>query len=259
MIPCYVNAGGQSYLDGIDLTRQEFYQQLPGYKTAPTTSSPGIGTFIQAYQQAVREGARGILSIHVAEAFSNLINIARLAAETITEIPITVIDSGQLSLGEGLLALAAAEASQSGVALAEIASAIRDSVRRTYIFGILDTLKYLRLSGRATRVQASLSLWLDIKPVFKVNQGEIVVEKTRTRRKAIERLFHQVEELGPLERVALIHSHPSAERMAAFEQQARQRLFLKGSLITAEVTPTIGTHVGPAALGLVVVKSNPAH
>jgi DegV family protein with EDD domain len=240
---------------GVELTRHDFYQRLPGYKIPPTTSFPGTDAFIRAYEQAIQDGAIGIVSVHVSANFSNLINMARLAAETVTTVPITVVDSGQLSLGEGLLALAGAEASQKGATQAEIVSQIRDMAQRTYIFGILDTLEYLRRSGRASRLKASLSLWLDIKPVFIVNQGEVTIEKTRTRRKATERLLRQIEEMSPLERVALIHSHPSTERMASFTQQAHQRLHLNGSLITAEVTPTIGTHVGPAALGLVVVKA----
>ena len=188
---------------GVELTRHDFYQRLPGYKIPPTTSSPGIDAFIHAYEQAILDGDSGIVSVHVSANFSNLINMARLAAETVTTVPITLVDSGQLSLGEGLLALAAAEASQKEATQAEIVSQIRDMAQRTYIFGILDTLEYLRRSGRASRLKASLSLWLDIKPVFIVNQGEVTIEKTRTRRKATERLLRQIEEMSPLERVAL--------------------------------------------------------
>ena len=258
VIPCYVNAGGESFLDGIELSRQEFYRRLPGYHTPPTTSSPGLGTFIQAYQQAIRQGATGIISMHVAGKFSNLIDIARIAAEEITAAPVTIMDTGQLSLGEGLQVLAAGEAARKGCSLEAITALIAGMARRTYVFAVLDTLEFLRRSGRASFLQASLGAWLDIKPVMVVHQGEVFMERLRTRRKAVDRMLERIGALGLLERAALIHSHAPEERMESLRQQARERFHLNGNLISAEVTPAIGVHVGPAAFGMAVVKANPA-
>jgi fatty acid-binding protein DegV len=91
--------------------------------------------------------------------------------------------------------------------------------------------------------------------VIKVHQGEVTMERTRTRRKATEYLLRQVEKLGALERVALIHSHAPIELFSTFTQQVCQNFHLNGNLISAEVTPTIGAHVGPAAVGVVVVAA----
>lgn len=256
VIPCYVNAGGHSFLDGIQLSRQEFYRRLPGYPTPPTTSSPGIGTFIEVYQEAVQQGASEIISLHVAGKFSNLIDIARMAAEEISAVPITIIDTGQLSLGEGLQVLAAAEAAREGYSRQAITALIAAMTRRTYIFAVLDTLEFLRRSGRASFLQASLGAWLDIKPVMIVHEGEVSIERLRTRRKAMARMLARIDALGPLERGALVHSHAPEERMAILIQHAHEHLHLNGSLISAEVTPAIGTHIGPAAFGMVVVKAS---
>ena len=255
VIPCYVNVDGQSFLDGIELTRPDFYQRLPQYKNPPTTSAPGIGAFKQAYDRAIQEGANGIISIHVAASFSNLLNVASLAAEAIPTIPITVVDSGQLSLGEGLLAVEAARAAQKGKNQEEIIAHIQNTVPRTYLYGILDTLDYLHRSGRLSWMEASLGTWLDIKPVFMVNRGHVSLNRTRTYRKATEHLFRQVVALGPLEQVALIHSHPPLERMALFDRQVHQHLRVNGSLITTDINPAVVSHVGPAALGVVAIQA----
>lgn len=256
VIPCYVNAGGQSFLDGVELSRQEFYQRLPAYQTPPTTSSPGIGAFIQVYQEAVRQGASEIISLHVAGKFSNLIDIARIAAEEISAVPVTIVDTGQLSLGEGLQVLAAAEAARVGCSRQAITALIASMTQRTYIFAVLDTLEFLRRSGRASFLQASLGAWLDIKPVMSVHCGEISIERMRTRRKAVARMLARIDALGPVERGALVHSHAPDDHMAVLSHHAREQLHLSGSLLSAEVTPAIGTHIGPAAVGMVVVQAN---
>lgn len=256
VIPCYVNVDGQSYLDGVELTRQDFYSRLPHCKNPPTTSAPGIGAFKQAYEAAIQEGASGIISIHVAAKFSNMLNVACLAADTITAVPITVLDSGQLSLGEGLLALQAVKAARNGMVQQEIAAQLQAETYRTYLYGILDTLDYLQRSGRLSRLESRLGAWLDIKPVFVVNRGQVELARTRTRRSAADHLFRQVAALGPLEQVAIIHSHPPLEWMASFSQQVHQRLQVDDSLITAEINPAIITHVGPAALGLVAIQAS---
>ena len=105
VIPLYINIGDESYLDGIDITRKEFYERLPVMESPPTTSAPGIATFVKIYQTLMDEGATGIVSVHVASNLSNVHNVAKLAAESIKDFPIEVIDGGNLSLGTGLLTM----------------------------------------------------------------------------------------------------------------------------------------------------------
>ena len=124
LIVCSLELWVKSYLDGVELSREEFFQKLPDQNPIPTTSAPGIGTFIESYQQLTKEGATGIISIHISQSLSNIVNIARLATENFTEIPVVVIDSGQLSMGLGLLALAGAKLAASGSNLASVEKTI---------------------------------------------------------------------------------------------------------------------------------------
>ncbi|GEM_PF-5409380 len=100
---------------------QEFYTRLPQYKTPPTTSAPGPGTFSRVYERLAAEGTSEILSIHISSALSNVANVAQLAAQATESIAVKVLDAGQITLGTGLQVLAAAKAIAQGDTIAETA------------------------------------------------------------------------------------------------------------------------------------------
>jgi DegV family protein with EDD domain len=254
VVPCYVNFGSQSFLDGIELSRQEFYERLPLSEVVPTTSAPGVAAFVGTYQRLAAEGASGILSIHISASLSNVVNVARLAAQAVPQVPVRVIDSGQLTLGTGLLALEAARAAEDGLALEDVAALVTRKIARTYSFAALDTLEFLRRSGRVSPLVSSLGTLLSIKPLLRMHAGELRMERVRTRRKAYERLIAHVASLGPLEQLAMVHTHAPQ----AVEELRRQsaHLFPGGGLqLTGEVTPVIGAHVGPGAVGFVCITA----
>jgi DegV family protein with EDD domain len=254
VVPLYINIGADSYLDGVEMSRGEFYEGLPHFKAHPTTSVPSPGQFYQAYERLASEGASEILSIHISVTLSAVVNSARLAAEEFDAVPVIVFDSGQLTLGTGLQVLTAARAAAEGRDLAEIVALLEDQGSRTYTFAALDTLEFLRRSGRLSRFQSSLGSLLQLKPLLKMHSGEMDMERVRTRKGAAGRLVELVHELGPLEELALVHTH-APHRARALGQQARG-LFPPGKMpLSAEVTPVIGAHVGPGAAGFVAVKA----
>ena len=120
VVPVYINVGEESYLEGVDITREEFYGRLPTYSTYPTTAAPSIGTFTQIYEQLAANGASQILSMHLAHDLSATYNVARLAAAEAKTAPVTLFDTKQITLGAGLLILQAAEAAAAGKSLPEI-------------------------------------------------------------------------------------------------------------------------------------------
>ena len=101
VVPLYINFGDRSFLDGVRPSRAEFYARLPSSNPPPTTSAPGTAAFADRYQGLVAEGASGILSIHIGSALSNVYNVAQMAAATITDVPVRVLDGGQITLGTG--------------------------------------------------------------------------------------------------------------------------------------------------------------
>jgi DegV family protein with EDD domain len=236
------------------MSRQEFYEGLPHFKSHPMTSVPGPGAFIETFDRLEAEGATEILSIHVAGSLSAMVNSARLAAEEWDKLPVTVFDSGNLTLGTGLQVLAAAKAASEGRTMDEIVALLEDQAVRTYCFAALDTVEYLRRSGRLTRFQSSLASVLRIKPLLKMNSGEFDMERVRTRKAALGRVIELLGELGPLETLTLVHTH-ALEEAEALGREAGSLVPDDGFSLSAEVTPVIGTHIGPGAVGFVAVKA----
>ena len=254
VIPMYINRGAESYLDGVEMSREDFYEGLAHFEAHPMTSVPGPGTFIETFETLASEGATEILSIHIASSLSAMANSARLAAEQWDRLPVTVFDSGNLTLGTGLQVVAAAQAAAEGQSMGEIVSRLEDLSARTYCFAALDTVEFLRRSGRLTRFQWALASVLQIKPLLKMNHGEYEMERVRTRKAALDRVVELLAGLGPLEELALVHTH-APEEAKALERQAGHLIPRGKAPLSAEVTPVIGTHIGPGAVGFIAVQA----
>lgn len=248
VMPLYINFQERSYLDQIELTRQEFYQMLPEFDPPPTTAAPGSGTFRKAYEDLANHGATEILSIHISSNLSAVLDSAKIAAQETKSIPVTVYDSGQLSLGLGFLVLKAAQEAAEGRSMEEIITSVKDLGQRTYVFAALNTLEFLRRSGRMNNVLAGLGSLLQVKPILKMHRGEAGAERVRTRERAIKRIISLVEELGPLERIELVHTNAPEEARALY-QRARYLFKEEQKPLIVDVTPVIGAHIGPEVVG----------
>jgi DegV family protein with EDD domain len=253
IVPLYINFGDQSYLDSVELSRQEFYERLPDCDPSPTTAVPGTEMFRQAYERLADEGATEVLSIHISVSLSAVVDVARLAAQETDAVPVTVLDSGQLSLGTGFLVLAAAKAAAEGRSMGDIIPMLEEQALRTHVFAALDTLEFLRRSGRMSRVMAGLGSVLRIKPLLRMYDGEPTAERVRTRDRAIKRLIGLLSDLIPLERVALVHTH--APDRAEDLRQRVQHLLPEGEVPSVDITPVIGAHIGPGAAGFACVTA----
>lgn len=255
VVPLYINFGNESYLDGVELSRAEFYERLPDCDPPPTTAISGPHMFIQAYEKLASEGATEILSIHISASLSGTANTVRLAAEE-ASIPVTVLDSGSLSMGTGFLAWTAAQAAAEGRAMDEIVTLLAEQGERTHVFAALDTLEFLRRSGRMNRVMATVGSWLQMKPLLKMHSGVATTEKIRTSEHVTERLISLLSEQTPLEKVALVHTH-ALDRVEELRQKI-QHILPSGELLSMDITPVFGTHLGPGAIGFACVTARTA-
>jgi DegV family protein with EDD domain len=256
VVPAYVNIGDRSYLDGIELTRQEFYERLPSYSQAPTTAAPPPGAFKEAYEALAAEGVTEILSIHVAAALSGMLNVASVGAADVPSVQVTLFDSQQVTMGLGLLAIYAAKLAAAGRSMGEIVASLEERVKRTYILGVLDTLEYLRRSGRVNWAQFGIGTLLRIKPLLHVHMGRVdIPERIRTSKRAMERLLELAATFAPLEDLALLHTHGSDSDIRALRDRT-SFLNPEGLLpLAVELTPALGAHVGPGGLGIAFVTA----
>jgi DegV family protein with EDD domain len=253
VVPLYINVGDRSYLDGLDLSRREFYEELPRYASHPTTAAPSPEMFHQAYRDLAAAGADEVLSIHISISLSAVVDVARVAAREEDSVPVTVFDSRQLSMGMGFLVLSAAKAAAEGRPMSDVIALLEEQISRTRVFAALDTLEFLRRSGRMNSVMAGLGSVLQIKPLLTMYDGNPGAERVRTRRRATARLISLLKDALPLEQVALVHSHAS-DRAESLLSQVRH-LLPEGEVPSVDITPVIGAHIGPGAVGFACVMS----
>ncbi len=251
VVPLHINVGEKTFLDGVNLSRAEFYAQLPTYEPSPKTAAPGPEIFTQAYERLANEGAQAILSIHISETLSATINSARIAAKQFTHIPVTVLDSSQLSLGTGFLVEKAAQMAQIGKTMDEITSALQEIMKHTYVFASLKTLEYLRRSGRMNFAIAKFGEILQVKPLLHMNMGKATAHRTRTQKRATARLLAWLAEYAPYEKLAVLHAGVQEEAEALYEQV---RSFFPQDIVSiVQITPVLGAHLGIGALGFACI------
>ncbi|MBI9049662.1 MAG: DegV family protein [Anaerolineaceae bacterium] len=253
IVPLYINLCGQSFIDIVEISRDEFYQRLPACEQVPTTSAPSPASFRKVYEQLVADGASDIISIHISTSLSRTIDSAREAAAMANHLPITVVDSDQLSLGAGYVVMAAARAAVEGKTKEEILNIISEVSKRTYVFAALETLHYLSKSGRMHVALARIGTILKIKPLLKMNRGKPEAERVRTNEGAVRRLMRLVEDLGPLEKLSLVHTY-AYERIENLYQRAKH-LFPETDDLPdiVSVSPVLGSHLGPGVIGFTAI------
>lgn len=252
VIPTCINIGNKTYLDGIDMSRDQFYENLPNFPATVQTSAPGPDAFIQTYEKLAGEGAEEIISIHPPKRLSNLFNVAQLAAGAIKGVRVTALDLGQVSLGTGLLAVKAAMAARAGERLDAIIKMLLDCASQTHLYAALETMEYLRRSGRVPGILVSIGSLLHIKPVVAVYKGDIALTKNRTIYAATEYIIRQIKSLGALDQVAFIHTH-ARKRVEDLMHSVKEIIPLNPVPLVVEVTPVLGAHVGTGAVGMVAI------
>ncbi|MBK8986955.1 MAG: DegV family protein [Chloroflexi bacterium] len=254
IVPVYINVGEQSFLENVEISREQFYHNLPTYSVYPTTAAPAVGSFTAVYDNLAAAGATDILSIHIASSLSATFNAARLGAEA-AAAPVTVFDSEQITMGSGLQVLAAAQAAAAGHSVADIVTMLRQRVPRTRVFGMIDSLESLRRSGRVNWAQFGLGTLLQIKPVMMIHRGDVsVVARIRTRKKALSHTIEMVQQFGPFERLAIIHVN-APEAAEELRQMAEGVLSSTHPPMIMGITPAIGTHLGLGAVGFACIAT----
>lgn len=253
VLPLNIHIGEKALIDGVDISREEFYHQLPGMSPFPKTAAPSSEMFRQIYERLADEGAKAILSIHISESLSATINVARKAAEEFTRIPVTVLDSSQLSLGTGFLVEKAAQLARAGETIENILLQLKEQMTRTYVFASLKTLEYLRRSGRMHSAVAHIGEFLKIKPLLHMNQGKPTVHRTRTQKKATAQLLAWLDQYAPFERLAVVHAGIQ-EEAEALQEAVRAYFPEEDEPAPVQITPVLGAHLGIGALGFAAIS-----
>lgn len=255
VVPTFVHFGLESLADdGIELTRDTFYKRLSADSALPTTSAPPLGLTAAVLSKALQE-ADHVIGITAAAALSGIYNVFRLAARNTTPSRITLIDSQMVSMGLGWQVMAAAEMAEAGYSPSDIKTSVVDMQPRSEVWAALDTLQYLRRSGRVGWATAVMGDLLKIKPIVHLYLGEVLsLMRVRTIHRRFSALVELAHNTAPLERLAVLHTQNRREAQALVEALAD--IWPAGEPPIVDVTPVIGVHVGPNGLGLAVVRKS---
>lgn len=255
-VPITIQFDGESFTTGIDIDDASVFEKIDRIKKLPTTAAPSPKAFATAYEQAFHDGADAIVCLCVSSKVSATYNSAVSACEFFPGREIEVVDSLNLSMGQGWMAIAAAEAAQEGASKEEVVARALSTGARTHLYAVLSTLKYLALSGRVGKIAAGIADTINIKPVLTVRDGKLeLLEKVRIRKRAIDRMI-DLTRLSlaekPMERLAIIHV-TDPQGAEALRDLVCASLACPEQVIIAEFTPGLSVHAGSGVVGIAAV------
>jgi len=249
VVPLTIRFGDQEFVDREELSTKEFWDRIATDPTMPETSAPSPGAFEQAYLDAAESGASGIICITLSSKLSATYQAAKTAASSVShQIAVRVVDSLSVTLGLGLMVMAAAERASEGRTLDQISNEVIHIRGRTRVFAVIENLDFLKRGGRIGGAQTFLGSLLSVKPVIEVSGGVVEAEsKQRTRGRALEYLASKALDAGPLDRLGM------ASAIGADAQQLATRLAAADcteDLVVSDLGPVIGAHAGPGTIGI---------
>lgn len=253
VLPCYVVVDDQTFKDGVEIQADDFYRRLLADGRTPTTAQPTPSDFQTVYRELVGQGDQ-IISIHVSSKLSGTLNSAQQAKASLNDgSAVEIIDSQLASIPLGLAVLDAAIMASKGGSVHDIAGQIRQSIGLHHGLFALDTLEYLQKGGRIGKARAFMGSVLHVKPILRLQDGEAhPVERPRNRERAMRRLVELAQELAPVRRLAVIYS-TDPDRMAELKQ-GLTGILPADQIIESRFGSTLGTYIGPDALGVAVTQ-----
>jgi DegV family protein with EDD domain len=256
LVPLHIRFGSTELLDRVQLDVKEFWRRCASSGELPETAAPSPGAFQTAFESVAADGADSVVCVTLSSKLSATNEAAAQAARALSaDYRVEVVDSFSVTMGEGLVVLAAAEAAAAGATIDEVVAAAISAKARLSVFGAIDTLENLRKGGRIGGAAATLGALLSIKPVIDVRDGVVEQEsRQRTRGKSLHYLADKASSAGPLERLAIM-SGDATDFSSFLDLMAGVRS--SHERIIGDIGPVIGTHAGPGAIGVAWVREAP--
>ena len=251
VVPLTVHFGAEEYIDGVTITRKEFYEKLIESDVLPSTSQATPAAFESVFAEVTANGESAV-ALTISSKLSGTYQSAMIAAQ---EYPqnILVVDSLSAATGIGILAELALQLADSGMAAADIAARLAEERENVCLIALLDTLEYLKRGGRISKTAAFAGGILSIKPVISLRDGEVaMLGKARGSKQGNNLLVKEIEAAGGVDYAKPVLLGYSGLSDVLLQKYIEDSAFLwEGrlpKLQIAQVGSVIGTHAGPGAI-----------
>ena len=255
VVPYYLHKGQETLRDLVDVQREEFFHWLATAKELPKTANPGPGDYLEPFRELAQQ-VQEIVTIHMTSvgsgAYQAAVMAKEMAREVLPDLRIEVIDTRNVSLCQGWMAIEAARAALAGKSLDEIVQLVKDMIPVTRMIQTADTLRYLYMGGRIGKAQHLLGSLLNIKPLIGMEDGVIIpLGQARSRLGAYRKIVEMMEEdVGSSGRVKVAFVHAAAlEEVKKLRAMVEERLTCV-EVLMAELSPVLGVHTGPGTAGV---------
>jgi DegV family protein with EDD domain len=247
VVPLNVHFGDEVFRDHVDLSADEFFRRLKASAQLPRTSQPSVGAFEEAYRKLL-DGGDEVVSVHLSSKVSGTYNSALMAAQSVGDGKIDVVDSLSTSMALGFMALEGAKLARAGRDRQAVAECLQGLVPKARVICVVDTLTYLERGGRIGKARALLGSLLNVKPILQLKDGEVVpVGRARGRPQSLSRLVELLQRDGKVSQLAIMHG---AARTDAEQLRERVASSYPGMDIQlTEIGAVLGTHTGPGVIG----------
>lgn len=251
VVPLIVSFGDKEYVDGIELSRDEFYRKLESGDVLPKTSQASPAAFESVYREVREKGMNGIV-ITLSSELSGTYHSACVAAEDYPEI--RVVDSKNVAVGAGILAEYAVICAENGMPAERIAEELENKKNDICLIAMLDTLEFLWKGGRLSRTAAIAGGLLNLKPVITIKNGAVVVlGKARGAKKANNLLVEQITSNGVQYNMPVLLGYSGTSDALLQNYISDSKALWEGhldKLESSQICSVIGTHAGPGAVAV---------
>jgi DegV family protein with EDD domain len=254
LVPYYIHRGTETLKDLVTAKTDSFYEWMKTATEIPKTANPSPGEYFEKYRQLAEQGVRNIVSIHITSkgsgAYGAALAAKRLVLENFSGVNIEVIDSLNVQMCQGWMAIEAARAALKGFSLEEVTAKVRQMIPVSHMLQTADTLRYLYLGGRIGRAKHLVGSMLDIKPIISMVDGEIVaLGQARTRKKVYRTMVDKLDDIAGQNAVKVAYVHAAArEEAEKLKAMVESRVEVLESIIS-ELSPALGVHTGPGSVG----------
>ncbi|NLY37079.1 MAG: DegV family protein [Tissierellia bacterium] len=254
--PLTINYKDEQYTDGVDISAEEVYRRLES--EIPSTSLPSPTMIQSIFDQIKVDGYERVLAVTISSGLSGTYNIIRMLGEEQEDLDVFVVDSKNISIASGFNAIQAAQYIEEGMDWESLKKTLTENTGNSRVFFCVSTLKYLQKGGRIGLVASILGETISMKPIISCNEEGIyyTVSKTLGESRALNKALElAIEFIGDSQKYNLGVVHAGVQNKA---DKIRTSLITSlpnyKILVDGEISPALGVHTGPGAIGVVVQK-----